>query len=86
MTRRLTAKVARLDFPSKSPERPMATFKRVRRRVISTAEPLGQPPGFRVSPEGPVVGVSTKLASAEKLSYTLRPCKLPDEILTCSGD
>ena len=35
MTRWLTAKVARVDFPSKSPERPMATFKQVRRRVIS---------------------------------------------------
>ena len=31
----------------------MATFKRVRRRVISVAEPLGQPPGFRVSREAP---------------------------------
>ena len=49
MTRRLTAKVAsavRQRFVKSSS---MATFKRVRRRVISAAAPLGEATGFCVS-------------------------------------
>ena len=38
----------------------MATFKRVRRRVISAAAPLGKAAGFCVSREAPLAGLSTK--------------------------
>ena len=60
MTRRLTAKVAsavRQGFVKSSS---MATFKRVRRRVISAAAPLGKAAGFCVSREAPLAGPSTK--------------------------
>ena len=53
MTRRLAAKVAsavRQRFVKSSS---MATFKRVRRRVISAAAPLGKATGFCVTREAP---------------------------------
>ena len=49
MTRRLTAKVASAVHQRFVKSSSMATFKRVRRRVISAAAPLGKATGFCVS-------------------------------------
>ena len=49
----LTAKVASVVRQRLVKSSSMATFKRVRRRVISAAEPLGKATGFCVSREAP---------------------------------
>ena len=56
----------------------MATFKRVRRRVISAAAPLGKATGFCVSREAPLAGLSTIDAAMkyyDKTQFTTFHCR-----------
>ena len=73
MTRRLTAKVASAVHQRFVKSSSMATFKRVRRRVISAAAPLGKATGFCVSAQRARLDGLSTIAPAMKCRERSKP-------------